>query len=91
MHNQMADMLRKLGADASFPDIHHFASESFLTRPRSLHSFCAYCDRVNDLEENGENRQTIRRAIDFAERLQRRVPREQALAEAWTNYPLVTR
>jgi len=90
-HHQMADQIRRLGLEESFPDVHHFSDDKFATRPGTLKSFCVYCDGVGEFDEAGENPQTIRRAVAFAEHIQRGTSRGEALAAAWQSYPLVTR
>jgi len=79
-----------LRVDTLFPDIHHFSSGKFDRRPSNLAQFADYCHKVGRLSE-GENVQTIRRALDCMRRIKRGEAEDQALEYAWHWYPLLTR
>lgn len=90
-HQLMADGLRKLGVEKSFPLLHHFSSGKFASRALSLQRFCSYCDRKSDFIAGGENPQTIKRASMFVQLLQSGARHDDALAKAWNEFPLCTR
>ena len=69
MHRELwkADReLRELSIESSFQQIHHFSSERFASTPLTLHQFEKYSEGVSDFED-GENAQTIRRALAVVE------------------------
>ncbi len=69
MHRELwkADReLRELSIESSFQQIHHFSSERFASSPSTLHQFEKYSEGVSDFED-GENAQTIRRALAVVE------------------------
>lgn len=90
-YRQMDAALRGLGAEASFPNLHHFSDGKFATKPPTLDIFCAYCDGVGELQADGENRQTIARVTAFVDQVRQGVSRHEAVAAAWMTHPLVTR
>lgn len=86
---QMAREIRRLGLESAFPTIHHFSSSKFRSRPSTLDQFVDHCDPRN--LRDGENPQTIRRALAVCRNRDRGMSREAAIAAAWEEYQLVTR
>ena len=93
MHRElwrMARQLRELSIESSFPQIHHFSSERFASPPSTLHQFEEYCEGVVDFQK-GENAQTIKRALAVVENVKGGSSLDDAIADAWRSFPLVTR
>ncbi len=93
MHRElwkMARELRELSIESSFQRIHHFSSERFASSPSTLHQFEKYSEGVSDFED-GENAQTIRRALAVVENIRDGSSLDDAIADAWRTFPLVTR
>ena len=87
---RMASELRQLAIESSFARMHHFSSNLFATNPPTLDRFVAYCEGVGDLQD-GENPQTIRRALALAQKVKGGSSLEDAIAAAWRSFPLTTR
>ena len=93
MHRELwkADReLPELSIESSFQQIHHFSSERFASSPSTLHQFEKYSEGVSDFED-GENAQTIRRALAVVENVRDGSSLDDAIADAWRTFPLVTR
>jgi hypothetical protein len=79
---------RTLRIDHQFRKVHHFSSDKFSSQPASLEVFIAWCDG-RDIKD--ENVQTLERGLDVARRVEGGQDFDQALKEAWAEYPIVTR
>ncbi len=66
------------------------SSERFASSPSTLHQFEKYSEGVSDFED-GENAQTIRRALAVVENIRDGSSLDDAIADAWRTFPLVTR
>jgi hypothetical protein len=86
----MATRFRSLSIEPAFPRVHHFSSDRFASKPTTLRRFVAYCDSVAVFQD-GENPQTIQRALAVIENLRLGRSLDAAIAEAWRAFPLVTR
>ncbi len=93
MHRELRKMareLRELSIESSFQRIHHFSSKRFATPQSTLNQFERYSERVSDFHD-GENAQTIKRALAVVENAKGGSSLEDAIADAWRAFPLVTR
>ena len=93
MHRElrrMASDLSELSIESSFTQIHHFSSDQFVKRPSTLDEFVNYCEGVSDFKD-GENPQTIRRALAVIEKVRGGSSLQNAIEDAWQSFPLVTR
>ncbi len=87
---KMARELRELSIESSFTRIHHFSSERFDSPPSTLRQFEKYSESVSDFHD-GENAQTIKRALAVVENVRGGSSLYDAIADAWRAFPLVTR
>ena len=88
---RMAAAIRELNLESRFPELHHFSTDKFSVKPPTLEGFVTYCERIGEFDANGENPQTIRRAMLFAEKVKQGQSPNDAIASAWQDFPLVTR
>jgi len=79
---------RALGIVSMFERVHHSAHSKFKDKHERMDSFINYCDAR---EIQAENIQTINRPLDLAGRMKGGKSFEEALRQAWTEYPIVTR
>jgi hypothetical protein len=86
----MASQFRRLSIENAFPRVHHFSSGRFVKGPPTLTRFITYCESVADFQD-GENPQTLRRALAVCTNLSGGFSLDEAITEAWRAFPLVTR
>ena len=87
---KMARQLRELSIESSFTKIHHFSRPQFATKRSTLDEFVKYCEGVSDFQD-GENPQTIKRALAAVDAVKDGHSLEDAIADAWRSFPLVKR
>jgi hypothetical protein len=85
---ELESRCRDLGIGPQFHQVHHFASHKFSGKRERLDTFIAWCD---GREIRDENAQTLERALDVACRVKDGQDFGEALEQAWTAYPIVTR
>ena len=88
--HEMAAGLRRLAMEGEFVRIHHFSQPAFVAQSPTLAGFVNYCE-TTEIQDDGENVQTIRRGFAFIKACESGLSFEGALAKAWEECPLVTR
>ena len=92
--DDLLSLVRNTGIDMehSFKEVHHFAKRPpFKPHPLGFSGFVRYCQNLSrGIRPGQENEQTIQRAYRYAE-LRRTRGHEQALSQAWNEFPLLTR
>lgn len=91
MNSDLLDMKKKwgaLGIVSYFPQVHHFSSPRFKTKPSGMDVFIRWCEKR---EIKTENCQTIKRAIRAADLFKSTRDIEKAIKEAWKDCPVLRR
>lgn len=93
MGKSTISVLRELkicGGESYLPKLHHFSSNSFRSSPPSFKKHYAYSIDVNEAD-GGENEQTKRRIQHTISLVKSGMTWSQAINEAWSRYPIITR
>ncbi len=77
-----------LGIAQEFHRVHHFSDPKFSGKRETLKGFIKWCDG-RDIQ--GENAQTVQRALDVVTRVEASHTFDDALYGAWAAFPVVTR
>ena len=95
--NTLDDLLllvrdENLEIEQVFKEIHHFAKRPpFKPEPLGFSGFVRYCQKLaRGIRPGQENEQTIQRTYCYV-KLRQKMPHDRALAQAWHDFPLVTR
>lgn len=77
--------------DEEFRGLHHFSKHPpFSSRPSTFAEFRAYCEGLErGVQPNGENEQTIARAVRYLELLSTGQGKDSALTQAWEAFPVL--
>ncbi len=87
---EMAARLQRQDCVDCFRKIHHYKLDVFSSPPPSLKGFLKYCASTGYFLD-GENPQTIRRALAVCELAETGSSIKSAVDDAWIRFPLRTR
>lgn len=85
---ELEEIWSELQITSHFHLIHHFSSQKFHGKRESLKHFIRWC---NSREIRHENAQTLTRALEVARRVKAGQSLAEAVRDAWTVYPIVSR
>ena len=76
----------ELGLEEWFSDVNHFSLNQLKPNLSTLTSFVEYCVHIRI---NGQNAQTIERALEVAHYVEKGISPCIAIRLAWDSYPLI--
>ena len=76
----------ELDIEEWFTEVNHFSSNQMKSSSSTLKSFVNYCAHIRI---NGQNAQTIERALEVARYVEKGISPTTAISIAWKTYPLV--
>ena len=76
----------ELNIEEWFTEVNHLSSSRMKSSSSTLESFVNYCDHIRI---NGQNAQTIERALEVARYVDKGISPTTAINIAWKTYPLI--
>lgn len=91
LEKQIGAAVQNAPVETDFNQIHHFSPRfQFRTYPNRCGFLGNNCESlVNGISSNGDNERTIQTAYRYLELIWAERAREQAMSEAWRDFPLL--